>query len=61
MQAATSGITKGNAVIISIIDAAPEMNKQIFEGLSDGGNVIMQLSQPHGQQRRVWSFESFSR
>lgn len=39
-----SEITTGNTVIISIIDAEPEMNKQIFEGLSEGGTVLMPLS-----------------
>lgn len=44
MQAATGEITKGNTVLISIIDADLEMNKQIFEGLSESGTVIMPLS-----------------
>lgn len=44
MQAATGEITKGNTVLISIIDADSEMNKQYFEGLSEGGTVIMPLS-----------------
>ncbi|PWA06017.1 VOC family protein [Pueribacillus theae] len=44
MQAVTGEVTKGNTVLISIIDADPEMNKQIFERLSEGGTVIMPLS-----------------
>lgn len=44
MQAATGEIAKGSTVLISIIDADPEMNKQIFDGLSEGGTVIMPLS-----------------
>lgn len=44
MKAATGEVTKGNTVLISIIDADPEMNKQIFEGLSEGGTVIMPIS-----------------
>lgn len=44
MQAATGEVTKGNSVLISIIDADSEMNKQIFEGLSEGGTVIMPIS-----------------
>ncbi|WP_107839745.1 VOC family protein [Metasolibacillus meyeri] len=44
MQAATGEITSGNTVLISIIDANPNMNKQCFEGLSEGGTVIMPLS-----------------
>ncbi|MCY9549766.1 VOC family protein [Lysinibacillus xylanilyticus] len=44
MQAATGEITKGNTVLISIIDADPEMNKQSFEKLLEGGTVIMPLS-----------------
>ncbi|MTW85717.1 VOC family protein [Virgibacillus dakarensis] len=44
MQAVTGEVTKGNTVLISIIDAEPEMNKQIFEKLSEGGTVIMPLS-----------------
>lgn len=37
-------IVKGNTVLISIIDAGPEVNKQCFEGLSEGGTVIMPIS-----------------
>ncbi|MBM7602726.1 PhnB protein [Metabacillus crassostreae] len=44
MQAAAGKITTGNTVLISIIDADPEMNKQCFEKLSEGGNVIMPIS-----------------
>ncbi|MFE8696083.1 VOC family protein [Cytobacillus sp. FJAT-53684] len=44
MQAGIGGIIKGNTVLISMIDADPEMNKQYFEGLSEGGTVIMPLS-----------------
>ncbi|MCJ7842149.1 VOC family protein [Lederbergia sp. NSJ-179] len=44
MQAVTGEITKGANVLISIIDADPEMNKQSFERLSEGGTVIMPLS-----------------
>ncbi|MFP7169296.1 VOC family protein [Terribacillus sp. 7520-G] len=44
MQAATGEITNGNTILISIIDADPEMNKQYFEGLSEGGTVIMPIS-----------------
>jgi len=44
MQAMTGEITKGNTTLISIIDADPEMNKQSFEKLSEGGTVIMPLS-----------------
>ncbi len=44
MQAVTGEVTKGNTVLISIIDADPKINKQIFEKLSEGGTVIMPLS-----------------
>ncbi|MFS0674904.1 VOC family protein [Ornithinibacillus sp. 179-J 7C1 HS] len=44
MQAATGEITNGNTILISIIDADPEMNNQYFEGLSEGGTVIMPIS-----------------
>lgn len=44
MQAAAGKITTGNTVLISIIDAEPEVNKQCFEGLSEGGTVIMPIS-----------------
>lgn len=44
MQAVTGEVVKGNALLISIIDADPEMNKPIFEKLSEGGTVIMPLS-----------------
>lgn len=44
MQAATGEIAKGSTVLISIIDTDPEMNMQIFEGISEGGTVIMPLS-----------------
>ncbi|WP_026570808.1 MULTISPECIES: VOC family protein [Sediminibacillus] len=44
MQAATGEITNGNTVLISIIDADPEINKQCFDGLSEGGTVIMPIS-----------------
>lgn len=44
MQAATGKVSNGDSVLISIIDADPEMNKQIFEGLSEGGTVIMPIS-----------------
>lgn len=43
MQAMTGGISKGNSLLISIIDAEPEANKSIFEALSEGGTVIMPL------------------
>lgn len=44
MQAVTGAVTKGCMVLISIIDADPETNKQFFEKLSEGGTVIMPLS-----------------
>ena len=44
MQAVTGEVKKGNNALISIIDSDPEMNKQIFEKLSEDGNVIMPLS-----------------
>lgn len=44
MQAATGEITNGTNVLISIFDADSEMNKQIFEGFSEGGTVIMPIS-----------------
>ncbi|MBC5636330.1 VOC family protein [Ornithinibacillus sp. BX22] len=44
MQAGIGEITKGNTVLISIIDGDPEMNKRFFEGLSEGGTVIMPIS-----------------
>jgi PhnB protein len=44
MQAATGNITNGNAALISIIDADPEINKRCFEELSEGGTVIMPIS-----------------
>ncbi|MFS0662319.1 glyoxalase/bleomycin resistance/extradiol dioxygenase family protein [Niallia alba] len=44
MQAMTGEIKKGNTALISIIDADPEMNKQSFEKLSEGGTVIMPLT-----------------
>ncbi|MDN7228294.1 glyoxalase/bleomycin resistance/extradiol dioxygenase family protein [Planococcus liqunii] len=44
MQAVTGGITQGNSLLISIIDAEPEANQSIFEALSEGGTVIMPLS-----------------
>lgn len=44
MQAGIGEIIKGNTVLISIIDADPEMNKRSFEGLSEGGTVIMPIS-----------------
>lgn len=44
MQAVTGVITKGNSLLISIIDAAPETNHSIFEALVEGGIVIMPLS-----------------
>ncbi|MCM3716116.1 VOC family protein [Halalkalibacter oceani] len=44
MQAMTGEITKGNSVLISIIDADPEMNTKSFEKLAEGGTVIMPLS-----------------
>ncbi|SIS68716.1 PhnB protein [Virgibacillus pantothenticus] len=44
MEAVTDEVTKGNTVLISIIDAGPEMNKQSFEKLSEGCTVIMPLS-----------------
>ncbi|GGP16539.1 VOC family protein [Oceanobacillus neutriphilus] len=44
MQALTGEVTKGSTVLISIIDADPEMNKQCFEKLSEGGTVVMPLS-----------------
>ncbi|MBO0995592.1 VOC family protein [Bacillus sp. SD088] len=44
MQAVTGEVVKGNALLISIIDADPEINQPIFEKLSEGGTVIMPLS-----------------
>ncbi|MCB5238679.1 VOC family protein [Niallia circulans] len=44
MQAMTGEIKKGNTALISIIDSDPEMNKQSFEKLSEGGSVIMPIS-----------------
>lgn len=44
MQAVTGGITQGNSLLISIIDAEPAANQSIFESLSEGGTVIMPLS-----------------
>ncbi|MBD8028650.1 VOC family protein [Ureibacillus sp. Re31] len=44
MEAVTGKVTKGNTVLISIIDADSKMNKQIFEGLSEDGTVIMPIS-----------------
>ncbi|GIO27452.1 VOC family protein [Ornithinibacillus bavariensis] len=44
MQAGIGEIIKGNTVLISIIDADPEMNKRYFEGLSEGGTVVMPIS-----------------
>ncbi|MCM3716597.1 glyoxalase/bleomycin resistance/extradiol dioxygenase family protein [Alkalihalobacillus oceani] len=44
MQAVTGEITKGNSVLISIIDADPQMNTRSFEKLAEGGTVIMPLS-----------------
>ncbi|SDN90379.1 PhnB protein [Alkalicoccus daliensis] len=44
MQAVTGEVTKGTNVLISIIDAEPEKNQQIFEKLAEGGKVIMPLS-----------------
>lgn len=44
MQTVTGEVIKGTNVLISINDAKPEMNEQIFEGLSEGGTVIMPLS-----------------
>ena len=46
MQAMTGKITKGNTVLISIIDADPERNQQIFEGLSQEATIIMPLCSP---------------
>ena len=44
MQSITGEITNGNTVLISIIDADPDRNQQIFESLSEGGTVIMPLT-----------------
>ncbi|GLO68112.1 hypothetical protein MACH08_38960 [Oceanobacillus kimchii] len=44
MQAVTGKTSIGNNLLISIIDADPEINKQIFEGLSVDGKIIMPLS-----------------
>lgn len=44
MQAVTGDITNGNTLLISIIDADPEINEQYFESLSEGGTVIMPIS-----------------
>ncbi|MEN2768037.1 VOC family protein [Ornithinibacillus xuwenensis] len=44
MQAVTGNISKGNNVIISIIDADSETNKQIFDKLSIGGTVVMPIA-----------------
>lgn len=44
MQDITGAVTKGSMVLISIIDADPETNKQFFEKLSEDGTVIMPLS-----------------
>lgn len=44
MQAATGEIKNGSNILISIIDADPDMNKKCFDGLSEGGTVIMPLS-----------------
>lgn len=44
MQAVTGKIITGNNVLISIIDANPALNNQIFEKLSENGIVAMPLS-----------------
>lgn len=44
MQAGLGGIITGNNVLISIIDGHHEMNERYFEGLSEGGTVIMPLA-----------------
>ncbi len=44
IQAMTGEITNGNAILISMIDGNPEMNQQYFDGLSEGGTVIMPIS-----------------
>ncbi|KAB7668703.1 VOC family protein [Bacillus sp. B1-b2] len=44
MKPATGELIKGNTVLISIIDADPDRNKQIFEALSEGGTVILPIS-----------------
>ncbi|MFS0749823.1 VOC family protein [Oceanobacillus sp. 1P07AA] len=44
MQAVTGKTSIGNNLLISIIDADPEINKQIFEALSVDGKIIMPLS-----------------
>ena len=44
MQTVTGGIHKGNSLLISIVDATPEVNTSLFNGLSEGGTVIMPLS-----------------
>lgn len=44
MESVVGDIKTGNSVLISIIDADLETNKQIFERLSEGGTVIMPLS-----------------
>ncbi|WP_272029865.1 VOC family protein [Oceanobacillus kimchii] len=44
MQAVTGKTSIGNNLLISIIDADPEISKQIFEALSVDGKIIMPLS-----------------
>ncbi|WP_022794792.1 VOC family protein [Marinococcus halotolerans] len=44
MQAITGIITRGNSLLISIIDAEPEVNEPIFRALSEDGTVLMPLS-----------------
>ena len=44
MQAVTGPVTSGNTVLISVIDAEPTVNEQLFTNLSEGGAVIMPLA-----------------
>ncbi|WP_010096957.1 VOC family protein [Ornithinibacillus scapharcae] len=44
MQAGLGQNKQGTNVIISIIDADQEVNKRLFEGLSEGGTVIMPIA-----------------
>lgn len=44
MQVMTGGITIGNSLLISIIDADPGVNQSMFEALSEGGEVVMPMT-----------------
>lgn len=44
MQAMTGPVINGNSILISLIDGTPDMNRSIFQALSEKGNVIMPLS-----------------